>query len=329
LERSGGMFRGLWLDVDAPALPVMRVEVAPPRQLRIVQGDETVLFGWVDLHYYGVEHVRSLSFRSPVDPIAAGEARRRGSAGGSDETWYAGWCHAFADALAASGRAPLHAGSWTLRPARVVSERASLSPMRRERIPTVRPAILGHDEPLLGSGQSGFIDWWPSGPGAVLPLRPLSPPDAGRVKAYRKLVREATMPPVLVWWIGGLSCSVIIDGHDRFAAASAEGVAPPVVELSGVRDVQDGRADDPDPAATLEDVLLRLAAGGETSPRARAIGTRLALAQLRAEQRSRTLTWPVPGGAEEWLRDATTRAPAWIDQLREQIPAAAAPELRE
>jgi hypothetical protein len=31
------------------------------------------------------------------------------------------------------------------------------------------------------------------------------------VKAYRKLVRDRSLPPVLVWFVGGLATSVIID----------------------------------------------------------------------------------------------------------------------
>ncbi len=58
MVRSGATFRGLWLDVDAPDRPGLRVEAAPPRMLRIVEGDETVLLGWVEPGHWGAEVVR-------------------------------------------------------------------------------------------------------------------------------------------------------------------------------------------------------------------------------------------------------------------------------
>jgi hypothetical protein len=321
MERSGVdlAFRGLWLDSSGPSLPATRVEVVPPRQLRIVQADRTVLLGWVDPNHWGVEYLRTDTYRSCLDPISADVARRRARDVDDEEAWWAGWCHAFADGLDASECAPMHAGSWTLRPARVATETASLAPMRHERRPTVDAAGLEHDERLLGPEGSGFIDWRWSGSNAVLPLRSLSSSDAGRVKALRKLVTERTLPPVLVWWIGGLACSVIVDGHDRFAAALAEGVAPPLIELTSVRPPDDGRVIDGDLTSTLEE-LVRLADEGEgSSPRARAVGVQLAQAQLRAEERARTRAWPLPGGREAWVREATQLSPSWVEHLRATV----------
>jgi hypothetical protein len=321
MERSGTSraIRGLWIDVDGPTMPQMRVEIAPPRQLRIVQGDETVMLGWVDPGHLGVEFLRTGSFESAVAPIPASEARRRGEVDDA-ERWFSGWCHEFVDALESSDIAPLHAGSWTLRPAQIRSERTSLSPVSRAGTPAVDPNLLEYDDRLLVADRSGYVDWRWSGSGAVLPLRPLSPPDAGRVKAHRKLVRDGVLP-VLVWWLGGLSCSVIIDGHDRFAASIAEGVAPPLIELLGVRSPDDDRRVDGEVGRTLEELLMLAEDGDTSSGRARAVGAALAAAQLRAELRARTLAWPLPGGSEAWLAEAMTSSPAWVDQLRATVSA--------
>lgn len=67
-----------------------------------------------------------------------------------------------------------------------------------------------------------------------LPLRTLSTETSGRVKAYRKLVRESCLPPVLLLWITGLDRYVILDGHDRLLAALLEGKAPPCMALLGL-----------------------------------------------------------------------------------------------
>ncbi|MFF5517656.1 hypothetical protein [Streptomyces coeruleorubidus] len=67
-------------------------------------------------------------------------------------------------------------------------------------------------------------------------LRPLSPPDAPRVKAYRRRAREGTLAPVLLWFVSPLDVRLILDGHDRAVAALAEGSDPECVILERLVD---------------------------------------------------------------------------------------------
>ncbi|MFJ4525927.1 hypothetical protein ACIP4Y_34195 [Streptomyces sp. NPDC088810] len=62
-------------------------------------------------------------------------------------------------------------------------------------------------------------------------LRRMPDPGDGRVKAYRKQARDGTLPPVLLWWVSGLDCHLILDGHAQLAAAIAESVSPPLLHL--------------------------------------------------------------------------------------------------
>ncbi|GIJ79218.1 hypothetical protein SAMN05443287_102510 [Micromonospora phaseoli] len=38
----------------------------------------------------------------------------------------------------------------------------------------------------------------------------------------------------MLWWISGLDCYVVLDGHDRLVAAVAEAQEPPLLALSTV-----------------------------------------------------------------------------------------------
>jgi len=42
----------------------------------------------------------------------------------------------------------------------------------------------------------------------------------------------------LLWWISGLDCYVLMDGHDRLVAAVAEQVEPPMLALTSVNTQQ-------------------------------------------------------------------------------------------
>ncbi len=78
-------------------------------------------------------------------------------------------------------------------------------------------------------------DWYVhNGSRALLPMRPASLAESGRVKAWRKRAREGTLPPVLVHFIGALDMFVLLDGHDRYAAAREEGVPVPWLHVSAV-----------------------------------------------------------------------------------------------
>ncbi|WP_069885614.1 hypothetical protein [Streptomyces luteocolor] len=145
--------------------------------------------------------------RSPLPPRSAATMRARTN-----------WPHQYARWLEDSAYGPLHVGRWRLTPRTVFA-------------PGIWDCDLVRDWPdatldmLCGGGWHG-----------VLPLRPLPAPDAPRVKAYRKHAREGTLAPVLLWWVSFLDGWLLVDGHDRAAAALAEGAPPECVELVRVPD---------------------------------------------------------------------------------------------
>ncbi|WP_262413930.1 hypothetical protein [Actinacidiphila acidipaludis] len=47
----------------------------------------------------------------------------------------------------------------------------------------------------------------------------------------RRTDPQRPLAPVLLWWVSGLDCHLILDGHARLAAAIAECVEPPLLQL--------------------------------------------------------------------------------------------------
>ncbi|WP_255950845.1 hypothetical protein [Streptomyces odontomachi] len=177
-------------------------------------------------------HLRRLpGQRSPLPSLPA--ARLRGGAN---------WPHRYARWLEETAHGPLHHGRWLL------TSRTTFAP-------GIWDCDLVSDWPdatielLCGGGWHG-----------VLPLRPLPAPDAPRVKAYRKHAREGTLAPVLLWWVSFLDGWLLLDGHDRAAAALLEGGPPACVELVRVPDDADWRATAEDITEAHEERMARLAA---------------------------------------------------------------------
>lgn len=176
-------------------------------------------------------HLRRLpGHRSPLPPLTAAAMRT-----GAD------WPHRYALWLEETGLGPLHHGRWLL------TSRSTFAP-------GIWDCDLVQDWPdatlelLCGGGWHG-----------VLPLRPLPAPDVPRVKAYRKHAREGTLAPVLLWWVSFLDGWLLLDGHDRAAAALAEGMQPACVELVRVPDDADWRATAEKITEAHEERVARLA----------------------------------------------------------------------
>ncbi|AOR34691.1 hypothetical protein BFF78_29840 [Streptomyces fodineus] len=269
----------LVLDIeDRPGPPQLRFEATGNGRLTAIrQGERPVLLGALtgdgcchDLHLHRLD-----GYRSPLPPIESARMRSE-----------VNWVHQYARWLEASGQGPWYDGRWELSP-RTVFE------------PAVWTADFVRDWP------GGLLELYCGGGWhGILPLRRLCEPDAARVKAYRKHVRDGTLAPVLLWWAPSLDGWLILDGHDRAVAALAEGRTPPCVVLTRLRDEELWRRDAEEMTEGHRRRMERLAArpatpGTERQRAAMEQGYGRALADLPYEP-SGIRTWPLPGGAPAW-----------------------------
>ncbi|MET9726035.1 hypothetical protein [Streptomyces zaomyceticus] len=291
VTRDDGTWMGLSLDARDGRQPGLRVFSAG-QKLLVSQRSRPVLLAVVDEHLEGVDFWRTDAYRSPVPPLRADTGRAL--AGGPER-----WAHRFARHLVDSPDSPLHEGRWLL---------SCDSPLRRW-----SHAGTSHAEywsSLLVDGHpDGSIDWFlHSHSWEVLPLRPMPDAEDSRVKAYRKQAREGTLPPVLLWWVSGLDCHLILDGHARLAAAIAESVDPPLLQLQRTVSRDDLAARTREAVGFYEDELARFAelraVHGPTVPDGAATaGPQLArLLQDLDTKEQLTRAWPLPGGEAEWAR---------------------------
>ncbi|GAA1535106.1 hypothetical protein GCM10009730_50440 [Streptomyces albidochromogenes] len=303
VTRDDGTWAGLSLDVQDRHQPDLCVFTAGPRLL-VSQRSRPVLLAVVEEPLQGVDFWRTEGYRSFVPPLRADVGR---ALSGSPERW----AHRFAQYLVDSPGSPLHEGRWLL---------SCESPLQRW-----RHAATSHAEywsaMLVEGHPDGYIDWFlHSTSWEVLPLRPMPGPCDGRVKAYRKQAREGTLPPVLLWWVSGLDCHLILDGHARLAAAIAESIEPPLLQLHRTVPRDDLAARIDDAVASYEYELARFAGlralHGPTVPDgAVTAGPQLVrlLHDLHTAEQP-TWAWPLPGGEGQWRRTAreVTVGKGWL-----------------
>jgi hypothetical protein len=191
---------------DAPARPAFHLQAEQPF-LRLMVLSSPLL--WARKSGGGYFYVRSDRDFSVLEPLTALLSRAAEAPMGSPG-YRAYWARELAARLMASPVTPLHPGSWSLRPA-------------------VLPSLAGlSSQPSLAHSGGDSLP--------PLALRPLSLSGGDRLKAWRAAFREDSLPPVLMMSLNGLQRPVILDGHDRLAAALAEGGLPEVMMLSLVNE---------------------------------------------------------------------------------------------
>jgi len=210
----------------------MEMSGHPKRMMRLVASGVPLLWGRVDADYCGYSSLRSaegLSAHSILAPIPFEDARRHASTDPMEGSRT--WARAFAKELLLSPTSPLWNGPMFVGPTPGFLGNARPRVRTTGRIAVPAAVGLGDVPTLPGHGST---EWDFGDPLPPLPLRTLSSETSARVKAYRKLVREGCLPPLVLLWITGFDRYVILDGHDRLLAALLEGKAPPCMAVLGL-----------------------------------------------------------------------------------------------
>ncbi|UJR86206.1 hypothetical protein [Sandaracinus amylolyticus] len=211
---------GLAIEVDAPRVPTLFLESFPGWRIRLMRRGTPVLWARMKGAAEGVWIARAEGAASPgvLPPITAREARAT--------TRIEDWMRFVARGLDESAASPLRVGPWQLTELRSVG-RDALEPIDVHR----RPSRALDVRAVFDVAPVHYLRWGLNGARTIVPLRTGSAIDASRVKAWRKHVRDGTLPPIVLWWVSMLDAYVLLDGHDRLRAALAEDVLPRAIAL--------------------------------------------------------------------------------------------------
>lgn len=151
------------------------------------------------------------------------------------ENLYQYWANFYAKALLKSSTTFLKQGSWRILP--------SLTD-RSQDLPTYNPlgypyrhnqVILQRFSPIKTFvKEQSLIDFvWGimADDDSIFFLKNLPEADSGRVKFWRKKIRENACPPLLVWYQPHLHAYLLVDGHARFQAHLLENLEPKILAI--------------------------------------------------------------------------------------------------
>ena len=280
-------WRGLEFTMTSttPGPPPLRPEVTGARRFRIVQAQNTLLEAAISDDWCEVDLNHRGTIAPVIEPLRSDETR---SIDSSDVArWWERWAWRLCDRLVTSACGPLHPGRWVLQP--IVS-----TGLRVKRRPVVTlPCSTRVDAFSHVAEHNGEINSF-SMHNDLVPLRPLSEPDGSRVKAWCKHVDSRDLPPVLVWWIAGLSSWVILDGHDRLVAALKRDLMPPVLALQEMRSIDEAHHRSGfDESVQLKQLNDTVSTYPDNPKMHEAMGRSLMVSWIKASELPRTTAWIV------------------------------------
>ncbi len=306
---------GLLLDVPAEGRwrqrPALHLEAAPSYRLRLMSGGQPLLWMRIDSYWDRCAFLRGTP-HAPwgLPAVRAQEVRAVPHAPGS-APWWSAWAWHTGRALVEAPATVLHAGRWCLRPVCPISaDQASRHPVSTMEWEFGQPAAPPHSlEAICSFVPFWGEDWWQELPaqrrGAVLPLRAPSPAEDGRVKSWRKLARDGTLPPALLLYVDILEKWLVLDGHDRVHAALLEGVEPPLLGLWPFIEQRPEHERLRQEGALLgAEIQLRAGATPEVIDRVNRQLVRHFTAPLRGTV---SRAWPMAGGLEAWRAEVLAR----------------------
>jgi hypothetical protein len=231
--------RRWWTDIEAPdrpwsglhvvltdvhGAPPLHVENGPRPGIQLVAQGRVLLHAEVARYHVGVQIERDftaaaeLNHDFPLPPISAVDLREAPVAEGRD--WQRHWCRWVAERIGPHNFG--YTGDWAVQIAR-----HGLRPSydwNENGGPLVCNLEHTLDEPA-----AIFKSWMLNGSSHCLAMRARPAEHEGRVKHWRKQCRAGRMPPIVVLWLSGLDCWLLIDGHRRLLAAQLEGQIPPTL----------------------------------------------------------------------------------------------------
>ncbi|WP_097304517.1 hypothetical protein [Pseudomonas chlororaphis] len=249
IEDLQGQWVGLGVTVERPASarPPLHLLTGHNGRIKLMLHDTPLFWATVAQGYCGAWLVRNpvpaqLEFL-PIPPIDSAQVERHAPL--EPQQRIKAWSRFFVSQLSERSADFLYPGRWLAQGmlpnpanARAVPQRGltawSFSSGTGSHSHLPHWSLYGED--ILDNLQPEtvqWIDWWQGG-GKLVGLHPVDPL-AGRLKWWRKKAREGSLPPILLWHVGGLASYVIVDGHYRLQAALDENIPPTFIVLSATR----------------------------------------------------------------------------------------------
>lgn len=224
---DNGKWSHLRMEIENANKPNIYLRTGGQKRFKLVNDNHTIFWGNISTDTYDMWILKSLYEwkieEMPILPITSEEIEKLKDL--KYEFKIPNWAKYFANSLNSTSNTFLYNGIWEINLANSKDKKRG------------RPFTNWYVKEIDEVFSKPRIEWSSWGVGGNLNLISLKMnPDAnsGRVKWWRKKIKEESCPPILVWYIDCLLAYIIIDGHCRLKAYQLENKEPKILVINSV-----------------------------------------------------------------------------------------------
>lgn len=222
LINDSDIWTGLRLEISEGASGRYQLESGTNCRFKLSSTKDTILWGTFGEEYWGVwilnNKVEWEPCDMPVKPINSSIIEKS-----KNEDHFKFWSRFFAKQLYNEGDSTLSSGLWTITIGSSVENRMDNS-----------SEYINDVDNAFDTDNPRWVEWDIGRCGSIVSLKNEPTEGDGRVKWFRKLVREESCPPVLVWFLSCIDGYIILDGHSRLKAFQLEATPATFLVLNSV-----------------------------------------------------------------------------------------------
>jgi len=227
---DNGNWSHLLIEIENQPEGKYQIHSGENQRFKLIKDDLTIFWGCIERGYYGVWILRNnLDWKRQdilIPPISSAQIEKYKSLAQRNKVSY--WSRFFIDALSKSDNSILYNGKWKIS--------LGLLKGQRQKPDLFKKWIINETDKVFTNSQLTYINWGFRGSESLIALKETPNDNEGRVKWWRKKVKEGSCPPVLTWFINSLDAFIIIDGHRRLKAFMLENIEPDILVLNALRE---------------------------------------------------------------------------------------------
>ncbi len=231
IEEASGHWAGIILTVEDDQLrkPSIHLQSGGDNRIRLSHHGRCIFWATLTKDYSGLWLVRAFTemkkHEMSVMPIKSSDIQSHAHLTRTDRL--KSWTYFFARELTENKTSFLYKGPWVLK-THVPNNRADWNYTLLDTTKHTEGSNIYEVKHSFDDDEVIWVNWWCTGSRKLISVKT---PDknSGRVKWWRKKVRENNLPPILAWYLHCLDAYIIIDGHSRLMASILEGVPPNII----------------------------------------------------------------------------------------------------
>ena len=229
---------GLAINISEAGTPHFFLQSGENGRIKVINSGKTLFWATIADNYYGVWMIKSFLENSieesPIPPIKSNiieELKNK-----KNDDYFKAWSRYFIEQISESRSSFLFNGLWFINGLNI-SEGNNWNFKSNDISGKIDCVYACNVKNSIDRPKLDWIDWWDYG-AQVIGLKNRPDENEGRVKWWRKKIKEEALPPIFVLYLTCLDSYIIIDGHSRLLASILENIPPNLLVIYSANEIE-------------------------------------------------------------------------------------------